>query len=69
LYHRVEIAFPILNKTLARRIKKETLSNYLHDNLQAWLLQSDGNYTRLEVGSQKPHRAQSKLLEMLAAEP
>ncbi len=68
LYHRVEIAFPILNKALARRVKKETLTNYLHDNMQAWLLQSDGTYLRREDATQKPHRAQSKLLDMLAAE-
>ncbi len=69
LYHRVEVAFPILNPALARRVKKEALSNYLHDNTQAWRLQADGQYQRLNHQHKKPYRAQTALLERLAPQP
>ena len=68
LYHRVEVCFPVLEPKLARRLKHETLVNYLQDNSQAWLLQSDGNYRKAQVRKKKPHRAQLALLQALADE-
>lgn len=47
-FRRVETAFPIENATLHRRVREETLDLYLHDNTQAWLLQSDGAYRRAQ---------------------
>src|SRR5690606_35106524 len=48
LLRRVETCFPILDPQLAARVHAEALENYLADNLNAWELQSDGSYRKLE---------------------
>ena len=65
LMRRIEIAFPILDPQLAARVYDETLANGLADNTQAWLLDSDGRYTRAEPGDNPPYSAQQTLLERL----
>jgi polyphosphate kinase len=65
LMRRIEVAFPILDPALARRVYDETLANYLADNTQAWLLDSDGHYTRATPGEYPPHSAQETLLTCL----
>jgi polyphosphate kinase len=63
LLRRVETGFPILDLALAQRVKEEVLDNYLADNLNAWELQPDGRYTRIEADEDAmPHSAQSALL-------
>lgn len=47
LIRRVEVCFPIIEKTLNRRVQKEGLDIYLKDNCQAWVLNNDGSYTKL----------------------
>lgn len=66
LNRRIEIAFPVEDKKLFARIKKEGLQLYLDDNSQSWLLQSDGNYTKREAGGEPPVAAQRELLERYA---
>jgi len=68
-FRRVEVAFPIENKTLRERVIKEALGFSLADNVQAWELTSDGNYRRLTPGGQEPASAQSNLLRELAESP
>ncbi len=63
LMRRIEIAVPILDPALAERVFDETLANTLADNTQAWLLGSDGRYTRALPGEQPPHNAQQTLLD------
>jgi polyphosphate kinase len=63
LLRRIEIAFPILDPTLAARVFEETLANALADNTQAWLLDSDGRYARAQPGNHPPYNAQRSLLE------
>jgi polyphosphate kinase len=63
LYHRVEIAFPIEEKRPRQQIVKYGLLNYLSDNTQAWILNSDGTYRRLKHGGQKVRSAQETLLQ------
>ncbi|WP_266158054.1 polyphosphate kinase, partial [Dyella silvatica] len=63
LMRRIEVAFPILDPALAERVYDETLANYLADNAQAWLLNSDGHYTRAQPGDTAPHNAQQTLLD------
>ncbi|TAM62672.1 MAG: polyphosphate kinase 1 [Rhodanobacter sp.] len=63
LMRRIEVAFPILDPALAERVFEETLANGLADNTQAWLLDSDGRYTRVEPGENPPYSAQQGLLE------
>ncbi len=63
MFRRVEICFPIENKKLHDRVLKD-LDGYLNDNTQAWLLQSDGNYTQLKhLEGDEPLSIQTKLLQ------
>ncbi len=69
LYRRVEACFPILDPELKKQIIKEGLLSYLSDNVDSWVLQSDGNYKKLvATSSQKENSAQNNLLKNLAAE-
>ena len=65
-FRRVEVAFPIRRKSHHERILRD-LNLYLSDNTQAWMLGSDGLYTRLQPGDAAPVSAQDKLLELYAA--
>jgi len=66
MLRRVELAWPVTDPTLLRRIKDECLETYLADNREAWLLQPDGVYLRANQGSGKgkpaPHSAQVQLM-------
>ncbi|KAF1049898.1 MAG: Polyphosphate kinase [Burkholderia gladioli] len=62
LFRRVEVAFPIRDRKLKRRVIAEGLSVLLGDNQSAWLMQSDGHYKRRRTGK-TPHSAQLGLLE------
>jgi polyphosphate kinase len=65
LLRRIETCFPILDPALAQRVYDESLANFLADNTQAWLLGTDGTYTRVEPGDAMPHSAQLALLAKL----
>jgi len=63
LLRRVETCFPVLDQELAARVRSEALEQYLHDNLNAWELQADGQYVELQPeGDEIPHSAQTTLL-------
>jgi polyphosphate kinase len=64
-FRRVEVCFPILEPALRARVIEE-LELYLADNQQAWALQTDGSYERIEAGEAPPVSAQQTLLERLA---
>jgi len=63
LNHRVETAFPINSPDLVQRVLSE-LSLYIEDSAQRWLLESDGQYTRVQQDGVSS--AQSELLVRLA---
>jgi polyphosphate kinase len=65
LLRRVETCFPIRDPKLAARVYAESLENYLADNTQAWNLESDGSYTRIQTEGAEPHSAQLTLLKKL----
>ncbi|WP_349929027.1 polyphosphate kinase 1 [Acinetobacter sp. A1-4-2] len=66
LFNRVEACFPIEDAVLKKRIYQQGLLNYLKDNQQAWLLQSDGTWLRAQVAEgEAAHNAQRILLEMI----
>ncbi len=44
LFHRVETSFPILQSSDAQRIREDSLQLPFGENVQAWLMQSDGSY-------------------------
>ncbi len=61
LFRRVEVAFPLLDTRLRKRVIRE-LKAYTRDTAQTWKLNPDGRYTRL---TPKPNARpiQTKLLE------
>jgi polyphosphate kinase len=65
----VEIAFPIQRDTHRERILRD-LDVCLRDNTQAWELQPDGSYERVERRpKERPVSAQTELLSIYAAGP
>ncbi|MGZ8215886.1 polyphosphate kinase 1 [Methylomagnum sp.] len=62
MFRRVEACFPIENKKLSDRIRDD-LELYLKDDGQAWVLNSDGVYTRRTRQGQVGIQAQAVLLE------
>ncbi|HEY0963085.1 MAG TPA: polyphosphate kinase 1 [Pseudomonadales bacterium] len=62
-FRRIETCFPIEEKRMKKKLLKEGLMNYLWDNTQSWLLQSDGSYKQQLAGSSKARCAQQLLLE------
>ncbi|WP_455206056.1 polyphosphate kinase 1 [Kaarinaea lacus] len=65
LFQRVEACFPIETKKIQKQIIGD-LHLYLKDNMQSWLLQTDGSYVRVELGEDEPISAQKTILEALA---
>ena len=67
LFRRIEVAFPILDKAMKKRVIAEGLNPYLKDNINSWELDSDGHYTRRKPrGRQAPFGAQQYLMQALA---
>jgi polyphosphate kinase len=65
-FRRIELAFPVEDPKLARRIVREGLKPYLDDNTQAWEMQPDGTYRRRKRGRGRKRCAQAELLALLA---
>jgi polyphosphate kinase len=66
LFRRIEVAFPVLDRALKRRVLQEGLDPYLKDNTNAWELGPDGRYTRRRPrGKQKAFSAQEYLMQTL----
>jgi polyphosphate kinase len=64
-FRRIELAFPILDKKLKRRVIAEGLQIYLADNMQAWDMDAEGGYHPRRSSRSKPRCAQSELIELL----
>ena len=62
-FRRFEVCFPILDEVLRSRVLAEALELPLADNQQAWLLESDGGYRRVEAGKKQPLGSQRALLD------
>ena len=68
LFRRIEVAFPVLEKSLKKRVMAEGLEPYLKDNMNAWTLDSEGEYQRKKLRSkQTPFSAQQFLMEQLGS--
>ena len=66
LFRRIEVAFPVLDKSLKRRVINEGLRPYLKDNKDAWLLNADGAYQQRKPRQKtKAFSAQSHLAATL----
>ncbi len=64
-FRRIEVAFPILDKKLKRRVIAEGLLIYLADNQQSWEMDSEGGYRPRRSPRSKPRCAQEELIELL----
>lgn len=66
LFNRVEACFPVEEPVLKKHIHELGLLNYLKDNQQAWLLNGNGTWHRVEMAEgDTPHNAQQVLLEAI----
>ncbi len=61
-FRRIELAFPVLDPKLRKRVIAEGLKCYLADNQQAWEMDSAGHYHRKRPHRAKPHNAQAELM-------
>lgn len=60
---RVELAWPVFELSLRQRLIDECLLAYLHDTRNAWTLDADGKYRRVEKQGRKPQSAQALLMQ------
>ncbi|MBI1450892.1 MULTISPECIES: polyphosphate kinase 1 [Acinetobacter] len=66
LFNRVEACFPIEDPALKKRIYQQGLLNYLKENQQAWLLQGNGEWVRVQANETETlHNAQRELLNAI----
>ena len=47
MFRRIEVAWPVRDRALRQRVIDEGLVPYLHDQRDAWLLDSEGRYRRV----------------------
>ncbi|HEX6734761.1 MAG TPA: polyphosphate kinase 1 [Azonexus sp.] len=64
-FKRIELAFPILDAKLKKRVINEGLKFYLADNQQGWEMNGHGIYQRRRSARSKPHNAQGELMVTL----
>jgi len=68
LFRRIEVAFPVLDDALKKRVITEGLHPYLKDNANAWELDVNGVYQKRKPrGKQAPFSAQQHLMLTLGA--
>ena len=61
-FRRIELAFPILDPKLKKRVITEGLKFYLGDNQLSWDMNGQGVYQRRRSARAKPHNAQGELM-------
>lgn len=49
MFHRVEVAVPVLDEELRSRVLQESIDSYFRDNGFAWELKADGSYERVST--------------------
>ncbi|ABR88391.1 polyphosphate kinase [Janthinobacterium sp. Marseille] len=68
LFRRIEVAFPILDPALKKRVITEGLDPYLKDNLNSWELDSNGIYQKRKPrGKSGAFSAQQHLMQVLGS--
>ena len=69
LFRRIEVAFPVLDPALKKRVINEGLNPYLKDNTHAWHLEQNGSYIKRKArAKQIPYSAQDYLAATLGAQ-
>ncbi len=67
MLRRVEVAWPVMDPALRERVKDECLDACLSDNTDAWVLQPDTNYARLQPPARRGKlSAQAQLMARYA---
>ncbi len=66
-FRRIEVAFPVLDAKLKRRVIDEGLRVHLRDNALAWVMDSDGHYQRKRYRKTR-FSGQQSLLERATVE-
>ncbi len=66
LWKRIEVAFPVRDPELKRRVLDEGLALYLADNRDAWELSADGEWTRPRRRRARLRSAQTELIRRLS---
>jgi polyphosphate kinase len=66
-FRRVELAVPITDRKLKKRVIDEGLKMLLADNILAWTMDAQGNYTRRKPSGSRQMNSQNHLLRTLAA--
>jgi polyphosphate kinase len=66
LFRRVEIAFPVLDKKLKKRVVDEGLKALLADHDLAWIMDSQGGYSRRRTSASGKANCHTLLLTRLA---
>ncbi|MCM1512156.1 MAG: polyphosphate kinase 1 [Oxalobacter formigenes] len=70
LFRRVEVAFPVMDKALKKRVMEEGLLSYLKDNQNAWELRPDGIYRQKKPRKKlEKYSAQQHLMQLYGASP
>jgi len=64
-FRRIEVAFPIQDQRYRKRLLRD-LEEYLADNCQAWELQRDGEYQKVESVNAQSISAQQRFLSRIA---
>lgn len=64
-FRRIELAFPILDPKLKKRVITEGLKFYLGDNQLSWDMNGQGVYQRRRSARAKPRNAQNDLMTLL----
>ena len=64
---RIELAWPVLDLDLRQRIVDECLLAYLHDTRNAWTLEPNGSYVRVDKKGHKKQSAQALLMNKYSA--
>ena len=67
VFRRIEVCFPVLDDRLKRRVMKEGLRPYLHDNAQAWTMDANGNYGKPPSRRTRSVAQESLLLDLGAS--
>ena len=65
MLRRVEVAWPVEDAAIRQRVIDECLVAYMHDNVDAWQMDAQGAYTRVQAA--KPRRTSSKAAQAPAS--
>jgi polyphosphate kinase len=68
LLRRVEVAFPVRDKRLKKRVIDEAIAEHLRDNASAWIMDAEGGYARRRPGKGKARVSQVRLLDKLVGD-